>query len=113
MTLPQPTGYRLLIKPVEVKTATASGLALPEQAIKAQEHLRYIGQVVAMGPEAYQHEKFAEPWCQVGDWVAPGQYAGQELQVRNETNNAAKFRLINDDEVLAKVDPATMMVYDV
>jgi co-chaperonin GroES (HSP10) len=113
MTLPQPTGYRLLIKPVEVKTTTASGLALPEQAIRAQEHLRYIGQVVGMGPEAYQHDKFEQPWCEVGDWVAHGQYAGQELQVRNETGNATKYRLINDDEVLAKVDPATMMVYDV
>lgn len=113
MTLPQPTGYRLLIKPVEIKTETASGIALPEQAQKAQEHLRYIGQVVSMGPEAYQHDKFQDAWCKVGDWVAHGQYSGQTLQVRNETGAQVKFKLINDDEVLAVVDPQSMMIYDV
>lgn len=111
MTFPQPTGYRILIKPVEVKQHSAGGIALPEMAQKAQEHLRYIGQVVAMGPEAYQHEKFQQPWCKVGDWIAYGQYAGQTLTVRG-ADGPEQFRLINDDEVLAVVNPDTMMVYD-
>ncbi len=112
MNLPKPTGYRLLIEPVQVKQQSAGGIALPEQAVKAQEYLRYIGKVVAMGPEAYQHEKFQGAWCEVGDWIAYGQYAGQELVVRTE-EGPRKLRLINDDEVLARVDPQQMMIYDV
>lgn len=112
MTYPQPTGYRLLVEPVQVKQETAGGIALPEQAVKAQEYLRYIGKVVAMGPEAYQHDKFHGAWCEVGDWIAYGQYAGQELMVRSE-DGPKKLRLINDDEVLARVNPDQMMIYDV
>lgn len=112
MTYPQPTGYRLLIEPVQVKEQTSGGIALPEQHIKAQEHLRYIGKVVAAGPEAYQHEKFRDAWCEVGDWIAYGQYAGQELVIRTE-DGPRKLRLINDDEVLARVNPEQMMIYDV
>jgi len=111
MTLPQPTGYRLLIKPVEIKQHSAGGIALPEMAQKAQEHLRHIGQVAAMGPEAYAHEKFTGPWCRPGDWIAYGQYAGQTLTVRGP-DGPVQYRLINDDEVLAVVDPNAMMVYD-
>jgi co-chaperonin GroES (HSP10) len=113
MILPQPTGYRILIEPIEVKQETASGIALPDISQKAQEHLRYIGKVVSMGEEAYQHAKFTAPWCKEGDWVAHGQYAGQELQVRTDDGTAKKYRLVNDDEILAVVDPATMMIYDI
>lgn len=112
MTYPQPTGYRLLVEPVQVKQETAGGIALPEQAVKAQEYLRYIGKVVAMGPEAYKHQKFDGAWCEVGDWIAYGQYAGQELMIRSE-DGPKKLRLINDDEVLARVNPDQMMIYDI
>lgn len=113
MNIPQPTGYRILIEPIEVRQQTASGIALPDISQKAQEHLRYIGKVVSMGPEAYKHAKFESPWCKEGDWVAHGQYAGQELQIRSDDGSTKKLRLVNDDEILAIVDPESMKVYDI
>lgn len=54
-----------------------------------------------MGPLCYQHAKFegGEPWCKVGDCIAFGQFAGQEI-LANTDGWVEKLRLINDDEVL-------------
>lgn len=108
-----PVGWRILIEPVEIKRQTDSGIALPEEVIKAQQHLRYIGKVVAMGPLCYAKDDFkvrpgdspSYPFCKVGDWVAFGKYAGQEVIGKRE-GKATRYKLVNDDEVLAVVqDP--------
>lgn len=111
--IPRPTGYRLLIEPIQVEAKTESGFLLPEVAKKAKEVLRYIGKVVAIGPEAYKHDKFeGGRWCEVGDWIAYGQYAGQEIAIKNQTSGVTLFRIINDDEVLAKIpDPKAVLIY--
>lgn len=117
--LPKPKGWRILIKPIEVQERTEGGLYLPEETKKAQEYLRYVGQVVAMGDLCYRHEKFRgegddprhvpAPWCEVGDYVAHGQYSGQEVLVKTE-DGVEKYRLVNDDEILAVItDPNTVV----
>lgn len=113
MNYPEPTGYRLLIRPVQPKAMSKGGIALAQETQHAQEVLRYVGEVVAMGPEAYQHEKFHAPWCAVGDWIAYGQYAGQEIKLKTDEGDLVQLRIINDDEVLAKVDPSSIVIYDV
>jgi len=116
---PIPVGWRILIEPIKVEEKTASGLVLPEQAIAAKEHLRYIGRVVAMGHLCYQHQKFAgednaaKPWCKVGDYVAHGAYAGQEIKVRDrEGRKYVSLKLLNDDEVLSVIPrPESVLIY--
>jgi chaperonin GroES len=116
---PVPVGWRLLIEPIKVEEKTASGLVLPEQAIAAKEHLRYIGRVVAMGHLCYQHQKFvgadgaAIKWCKVGDYVAHGAYAGQEIKVRDKSGHRyVSLKLLNDDEVLAVIPrPESVLIY--
>ena len=120
---PVPTGYRLLIEPIKIEETTASGLVLPAQAVEAKEHLRSIGRVIAMGPLAYQHEKFQveqdgagppvpQAWCKVGDFVAYATYSGHEIRVRNKAGGYTAVRLINDDEVMAVIpDPQSVLTY--
>lgn len=113
--MPEPLGWRVLIEPIAVEERTRGGIVLPDQAQKAKEHLNYVGKVVAMGPLCYRDPKFGDagPWCQVGDWVAYGQYAGQTVLIRNRNGDGAvRMRLCNDDEILAKLaSPESVLVY--
>lgn len=112
----RPAGWRILVEPVEVQRQTAGGILLAEESVKAQEYLRYVGKVVDMGELAYMDPKFrphpnakATPWCKVGDFIAHGKYAGQEV-IANVDGEQKRYRLLNDDEVLAVVkDPADIV----
>jgi len=113
---PIPAGWRILIEPIKIEEKTQSGIVLPTQAVEAKEHLRYIGRVVAMGPLCYKHSKFGpgqEPWCAVGDFVAYGAYAGQEIKVRDRAGQKfVSLKLINDDEVLSVIPkPESVLIY--
>jgi len=116
---PIPTGWRILIEPIKIEEKTTGGIVLPTAAVEAKEHLRYIGRVVAMGPLCYKHAKFMGGdsdrvyWCAVGDMVAYGAYAGQEIKVRNKNGSEyVSLKLINDDEVLAVIPtPDSVLIY--
>lgn len=117
-TLPvRAAGWRILVEPVEIKRTTAGGIELPPEAIRAQEFLRYFGKVVDVGTLAYHDEKFKEhanrepqAWCKVGDHIAFGRHAGQEIGVK-VGGELKKLRLLNDDDVLAVIDdPAALQV---
>lgn len=113
----RPVGWRILVEPVEIKRQTAGGIVLAEEAVKAQEYLRYIGKVLEVGPLAYGDTKFREhpnreahSWCKAGDHIAFGRHAGQEVVV-NTADGRKKLRVINDDEVLAVIDdPAAIVI---
>lgn len=112
---PVPTGWRILVEPIKIEERSSGGIVLPESAVEAKEHLRYIGRVVSMGPLCYKHAKFegGGPWCEVGDYIAYGAYAGQEVKVHNRSKTKyVALRLINDDEVLAVInDPTSVLIY--
>ena len=104
--LPEPVGWKILIRPIEIRTETESGLALPPETIESLKYLRNVGQVIAMGPSCYEHTKFGEgpPWCQVGDWIRFAPHAGAKEMVRGADGNPVELRYINDDEVLGRAE---------
>ena len=111
--MPKPVGWRVLIEPIEIKQETAGGIIMPENVQEAAEYMRYVGLVVATGPEAYKHRKFSEgePWCVPGDWVIYGRYAGQEAMVKGDSG-IHSFRFVNDDEILAVAPkPEILLMY--
>lgn len=116
--LPVPTGWTILIEPIKVKEKSEGGIVLPSEVQKAEEYLRYIGKVVAMGELCYLHEKFKPhpdasplPWCKVGDYVAHGQHSGQKMSVK-KGDKTEEYRLVHDDEILAVVpDPKSILAY--
>ena len=69
--IPEPTGYKLLIKPLEVKEKTDAGIYMPDSLKSAEQTASVIGFVVKAGPDAYQDKgKFPNgAYCQEGDFV--------------------------------------------
>tara|TARA_Y100001938_G_scaffold148536_1_gene232506 strand:- start:982 stop:1350 length:369 start_codon:yes stop_codon:yes gene_type:complete len=95
--VPQPVGYRVLVRPRGVIEKTKGGIYLTDSNKETQSYLNSVGQVIAMGPECYSDRK--APWCKVGDHIVFGRYAGAKVSVQN-----VKMVIINDDEVLATLD---------
>jgi co-chaperonin GroES (HSP10) len=45
------------------------------------------------------------PWCQKGDWIVFGRYAGARLNI-----DGGEIRILNDDEILARInDPEDVL----
>lgn len=100
--LPQPTGWRILVMPYKGKTKTDGGLILPDQVREREALATVVAYVMRLGPLAYKDpNKFgdnAEPWCQEGQWVCIGRYAGSRFKI-----DGGEVRIINDDEVIATI----------
>ena len=99
--LPRPTGWRILILPFKMPEKTKGGIFLAQDAIERQQVGSNCGLVLEMGPHCYDDKKrYPEgPWCKKGDWVIFAKYAGSRIQI-----DGGEVRLLNDDEVLAKID---------
>ena len=102
--------WRILIDPIEIKTHYEGGkIELPDSVVEAQQYLRYIGQVIDIGPLAFTADQFRDSHgtlirpCEVGDWVVYGRNTGSEIycQAEGQPDKVRNLRLINDDQVLA------------
>lgn len=101
--IPKPTGWRIVVLPFRPPKKSKGGIVLADQAVERQQIATVCGYVVSTGPLAYaDQEKFPEgPWCQKGDWIVFGRYAGARIGI-----DGGEIRILNDDEVLAKIsDP--------
>jgi co-chaperonin GroES (HSP10) len=100
--LPQPTGWRILVMPYQGKGKTDSGIIIPNEVREREALATVVAYVLKLGPLAYQDpNKFgdnAEPWCQEGQWVCIGRYAGSRFKI-----DGGEVRIINDDEVIATI----------
>ena len=99
--LPIPTGWRILVLPFKMKDKTKGGLVITDDTLERQQVASQCGLVLAMGPQCYSDkERYPEgPWCKVQDWVMFARYAGSRIQIQG-----GEVRLLNDDEVLAKIE---------
>ena len=99
--LPVPTGYRILMLPFVPGKVTRGVIHLAKKTVDKERLATVVGYVVKLGPDAYKDDrKFPEgPWCQEGDWVIFGRYAGARIQIEG-----GDLRLLNDDEILAVID---------
>ena len=95
--VPQPVGYRILLRPRGVIEKTKGGIILTDTNKDDQTYLNSVGQIIAMGPECYSDRK--KPWCKIGDWVIFGRYAGARVSVQT-----VKMVLLNDDEIIATIE---------
>jgi chaperonin GroES len=79
----RPLEDRILIKPTEPETKTASGLFLPESAKERPMQ----GTVVATGPGLLlDNGERAPVSVKKGDTVVFGKYAGTEIEIKNTTH---------------------------
>ena len=92
----KPLEDRVLVKPIEAETKTASGIFLPESA--KEKPVR--GKVVAIGPgKRLDNGKRAEMSVKIGSTVVYGRYAGSEVEVKSE-----KFLIIKESELLGVLE---------
>jgi len=91
----KPLEDRIVVKPTEPETKTASGLYLPESA--KEKHIQ--GTVVATGPgRLLDNGKRAKPVVTKGDRVLYGKYAGTEVEVKG-----VKHLILRESELLGVI----------
>ena len=102
-----PAGWRVLVLPVDPDTVSEGGIILADTTKDANKHLNYVGKVISVGELAFKGDRFklgdrdAKAWCEVGDYVLYGQYAGQTLTYTKDDGETIDLLLLNDDEVKA------------
>lgn len=87
----KPLYERVLIKPREKETTTASGIMLPDKAVKRPN----IGIVVACGDGSTHNPMLVKP----GDVIICNRFAGTELSYKGE-----KHYMILSNEIMAILD---------
>jgi len=99
--LPSPTGYRILVLPYAGPKKTKGGLYLADTTQETIQMTTVCAYVLKMGDLCYKDkEKFPEgPWCNKGDWVIFGRYAGSRFKIEG-----GEVRILNDDEIIAKIN---------
>jgi len=104
--LPEPTGWRIMILPYRGKRKTSGGIELTDETLGRQQVSTVLGYVLKVGSLAYSGERFSTgPWCEEGDWVLFGRYAGSRFQIEG-----GEIKILNDDEIIAKVsDPEAIL----
>jgi co-chaperonin GroES (HSP10) len=99
--IPRPTGWRIVILPYRGAEKTKGGIVLANQTQEKQQLTTVCGYVLAVGDLAYKDEgKFPNgAWCEKGDWVIFGRYAGARIGL-----DGGEIRILNDDEILARIN---------
>ena len=101
MSLPKPTGWRIVVLPDKAKEKTKGGIILSDKTVTESQIATNCGLVLDMGPDAYNDkDKFPNgPWCKKKDWVLFARYAGSRIYI-----DGGEIRVLNDDEILGTIE---------
>ena len=99
--LPDPTGWRILVMPFQVKEKTEGGIIIAQEALDRARVATQVGYVLKMGDLCYKDdEKYPTGhWCKEKDWVVFARYAGSRMEIEG-----GEIRMLNDDEVLGTIE---------
>ena len=105
--LPDPTGWRLLVMPFQVKEKSEGGVIIAQETLDRARAAVQVGYDLKMGPLCYKDDdKYPTgPWCKPKDWVIFARYAGSRMGI-----DGGEIRMLNDDEVLGTIgDPKDLI----
>ena len=105
--LPNPTGWRILVMPFQVKEETKGGIIIAQETLNRARAAVQVGYVLKMGPLCYKDEERypTGPWCAEKDWVIFARYAGSRMEI-----DGGEIRMLNDDEILGTIgDPKDLI----
>ncbi len=109
--IPIALGWKVIVRPKSAKTMSDGGLDISPTA-DAQEHLVYMGELVAVGESAFTSRTQGgidmKEWKvrpQVGDFVIFAPYGGLRIRQRGEKTNLI---LMNDTDMQAIVSDPDM-----
>ena len=105
--IPLVMGWKVIVRPKSAKEMSEGGIVI-EAAADAEEHLVYVGQIVAIGEAAYKARTQGgidmSKWKRVpvvDDWVIFSPYGGLNIRQRGEKK---PLRLMNDTDIHAIVN---------
>ena len=101
--LPDPVGYRMLVRPYSGEKKTDGGIILTDETSEKIQMTTVCALVVKMGDLCYHDkEKFPKgPWCKLNEWIIFSRYAGSRFKI-----DGGEVRVLNDDEVISTIaDP--------
>ena len=91
-----PLSDRVLLRPIEADSITASGIILPESANKERPSLY---EVISVGPGRLdKNGNFVKIELQKWDKVISGQYSGDDVKIEDKT-----YKIVAYEYILAKV----------
>lgn len=105
--IPDPTGWRILVRPYIPPKKTKGGVYMPDESQERVAVATVCALVIKCGPLCYKDEtKFPDgAWCKEGDWVIFGRYAGSRFKTE-----LGEVRILNDDEIIGTVsDPENII----
>lgn len=92
----KPLEDRVLVKPIEGESKTASGLYLPE----GSKEKPIQGKVISTGPgKRLDNGTRAQMSVKKGDTVVYGKYAGSEIEIKGD-----KHLIVRESELLGVID---------
>ena len=97
----KPVGHRVLVKPEIVEEVSKGGIILAPTARDAEQRGVMTGEVVAVGPQAWDGFSDGKPWAEVGDRVVFERYGG--LAVTDE-EDGLEYRIMNDEDIDAVIN---------
>ena len=106
--LPNPTGWRILVMPFQVKEETKGGIIIAQETLNRARAAVQDGYVLKMGPLCYKDkERYPTgPWCAEKDWVIFARYAGSRMEIEG-----GEIRMLNDDEILGTIDDPKDLIH--
>ena len=105
--LPDPVGYRMLVRPYSGEKKTEGGIILTDDTSEKIQMTTVCALVVKMGDLCYKDkEKFPNgPWCKEGKFIMYGRYVGNRFQTKY-----GEHRILNDDEIIGTIkDPKDIL----
>lgn len=93
----KPLDDRVVVKPMEAETKTASGIYLPEGAADKPHH----GKVVAVGPGKFKEDGSSRTPLTVkkGDTVVFSKYAGSKVEIKGD-----EHLIMRESELLGLIE---------
>ena len=106
--LPNPTGWRILVMPFQVKEKSEGGIIIAQETLDRARAAVQVGYVLKMGPLCYKDEERypTGAWCKPKDWVIFARYAGSRMQI-----DGGEIRMLNDDEILGTIDDPKDLIH--
>ena len=106
--LPDPTGWRILVMPFQVKEETKGGIIIAQETLDRARAAVQVGYVLKKGPLCYaDKERYPTgAWCEEKDWVIFARYAGSRMEIEG-----GEIRMLNDDEILGTIDDPKDLIH--
>ena len=89
-------GHRVLLLPDTVEKKTAGGILLTEKSVKGELDLSVVATVVEIGHDCWSDKR--ADYCEVGDRVLIGQYAGK---FHESPNDGKTYRFLSDLDIIS------------